>query len=35
MQDLNAIRSKENFICDVDGVIYHGDLLIPHVKEFK
>ena len=34
MQDLSAIRNKENFICDMDGVIYHGNKLIPHVKEF-
>ena len=29
-----ALRSKKNFICDMDGVIYHGNKLIPHVKEF-
>ncbi len=34
MKDLQAIRNKDNFICDMDGVIYHGNLLIPHVKEF-
>ena len=32
--DLSVLRSKENFICDMDGVIYHGNELIPHVKEF-
>lgn len=32
--DLSLIRSKDNFICDMDGVIYHGNRLIPHVKEF-
>lgn len=32
--DISAIRNKDNFICDMDGVIYHGNLLIPHVKEF-
>ena len=32
--DLSAIRNKDNFICDMDGVIYHGNRLIPHVKEF-
>ena len=32
--DLSILRSKENFICDMDGVIYHGNELIPHVKEF-
>lgn len=32
--DLSVLRNKENFICDMDGVIYHGNELIPHVKEF-
>lgn len=32
--DVSAIQSKSNFICDMDGVIYHGNRLIPHVKEF-
>ncbi len=32
--DLSILRSKKNFICDMDGVIYHGNELIPHVKEF-
>ena len=32
--DLSTLRSKQNFICDMDGVIYHGNELIPHVKEF-
>ncbi len=31
MQDL---RNKKGFICDMDGVIYHGDRLLPGVKEF-
>jgi|GEM_PF-2622357 len=30
MQDL---RSKRAFICDMDGVIYHGDRLLPGVPE--
>ena len=34
MTDLELIRSKKGFICDMDGVIYHGNKLIPHVKEF-
>ena len=34
MLDLTDLRSKKNFICDMDGVIYHGNNLIPHVKEF-
>ena len=28
------LRNKKGFICDMDGVIYHGNKLIPHVKEF-
>ncbi|TPX57315.1 hypothetical protein PhCBS80983_g03929 [Powellomyces hirtus] len=31
---VEAIRQKEGFICDMDGVIYHGNLLLPGVKEF-
>ena len=33
-QDLTELRNKKAFICDMDGVIYHGNQLIPHVKEF-
>ena len=33
-QDLTELRNKKGFICDMDGVIYHGNQLIPHVKEF-
>ena len=29
--DFNA---KKGFICDMDGVIYHGNRLLPGVKEF-
>jgi NagD protein len=29
-----SIREKAAFICDMDGVIYHGDKLLPYVKEF-
>lgn len=32
--DLTALREKSAFICDMDGVIYHGNRIIPHVKEF-
>jgi NagD protein len=32
--DLKKIQSKKGFICDMDGVIYHGDKLLPGVKEF-
>ena len=28
------IQNKEGFICDMDGVIYHGNKLLPGVKEF-
>lgn len=28
------IKAKKGFICDMDGVIYHGNKLIPGVKEF-
>ncbi len=31
---LTAIREKRAFICDMDGVIYHGNRLIPGVVEF-
>ena len=31
MIDFNA---KLGFICDMDGVIYHGNNLLPHVKDF-
>ncbi len=31
---MEAIRNKKGFICDMDGVIYHGDRLLPGVKEF-
>lgn len=31
---LEALRNKKGFICDMDGVIYHGNLLLPGVREF-
>jgi NagD protein len=31
---IEQIRSKKGFICDMDGVIYHGNRLLPGVKEF-
>ncbi len=34
MQNLEELRAKKAFICDMDGVIYHGNRIIPHVKEF-
>ena len=33
-QDLTQLRNKSAFICDMDGVIYHGNRIIPHVAEF-
>lgn len=31
---MDRIRSKKGFICDMDGVIYHGNHLLPGVTEF-
>ena len=31
---LESLRNKKGFICDMDGVIYHGNLLLPGVREF-
>jgi NagD protein len=31
---MEALRAKKGFICDMDGVIYHGNVLLPGVKEF-
>ena len=31
---MEQLRAKKGFICDMDGVIYHGDRLLPGVKEF-
>ncbi len=28
------LREKEGFICDMDGVIYHGNKILPGVREF-
>lgn len=27
-------NEKKGFICDMDGVIYHGNQILPGVKEF-
>ena len=32
--DTGALREKKGFICDMDGVIYRGNQLLPGVKEF-
>lgn len=31
---MQALRDKKGFICDMDGVIYHGNKLLPGVREF-
>ena len=31
---MENLRSKKGFICDMDGVIYHGNQILPGVKEF-
>lgn len=33
-KNIEKIRNKKAFICDMDGVIYHGNKLLPGVKEF-
>jgi NagD protein len=33
-QVLDKIKSKTGFIIDMDGVIYHGNKLLPGVDEF-
>ena len=33
-EKIQKIRAKKGFICDMDGVIYHGNKLLPGVKEF-
>ena len=32
--NLDALRAKKGFICDMDGVIYHGNKILDGVKEF-
>jgi NagD protein len=32
--NVESVRSKKAFICDMDGVIYHGNRLLPRVPEF-
>jgi len=31
---MEELRSKKGFLCDMDGVIYHGNQLLPGVKDF-
>lgn len=33
-EEMEAIREKKGFICDMDGVIYHGNRILPGVLEF-
>ncbi|MDY3618239.1 HAD-IIA family hydrolase [Agathobaculum sp.] len=33
-EHLEELRAKQGFICDMDGVIYHGNRLLPGVTEF-
>ena len=33
-QDIQNIKSKAGFIIDMDGVIYHGNKLLPGVTDF-
>ena len=34
MSFLEQLFDKKGFICDMDGVIYHGNLLLPGLREF-
>ncbi len=29
-----SLKDKKGFICDMDGVIYHGNELLPGVNDF-
>lgn len=31
---MDELKNKKGYICDMDGVIYHGNKLLPGVKEF-
>ena len=32
--DLSRLQAKKGFICDMDGVIYHGNRLLDGVHDF-
>ena len=32
--NLEELRARKGFICDMDGVIYHGNRVLPGVAEF-
>jgi NagD protein len=34
LNNMEKLRNKKAFICDMDGVIYHGNRLLPGVKKF-
>lgn len=34
METLSEIRNKKGYLCDMDGVLYHGNILIDGVKDF-
>ena len=34
MENLESIRQKKGFICDMDGVIYHGNRVLDGVVDF-
>lgn len=34
LDTLEQLHEKKGFLCDMDGVIYHGNRLLPGVKEF-
>ena len=31
---MEKLRAKKGYICDMDGVIYHGNRVLPGVAEF-
>ena len=31
---VSCLEDKKGFICDMDGVIYHGNRILPRVREF-
>ncbi|MCL2445825.1 MAG: HAD-IIA family hydrolase [Oscillospiraceae bacterium] len=34
MNNIENLRSKQGYLCDMDGVLYHGERLLPGVTEF-
>ncbi len=34
MREIEALAARKAFICDMDGVIYHGNRLLPGAREF-